>query len=105
MPASWLDRLHPVARAAVVLLGVLPAVAFVGAFFAAIVTANGVTGVDWAATLTAAINVAGVAFASGGGTLVALYVTPLTRDYGIGSASPSDAYPDFPEALPEDDDE
>lgn len=83
-----LDRLNPAARSAVVLCVVAPVVALVLGFTAAVLTAGGVSGVDWAGTARGAVDTAGVALATGVGTFITLWVTPLTTRYGPGSKEP-----------------
>lgn len=80
-----LDRLNPAARSAAVLCVLAPLVALIGGFVAAVLTSGGVSDVDWAATSRAAIDTAGVALATGVGTFVTMWVTPLTARYGVGS--------------------
>lgn len=80
------DQLHPAARSAIVLGLLVPLMAAATALAGAVMAAGGASGVDWGATLTAALDAAAVAAAGGVGTFGALYVTPLTREFGIGSA-------------------
>jgi hypothetical protein len=47
-----------------------------------VVAAQGVTGVDWPATLVHAIDAAGVA---GAVAIGVLWLTPITRQYGVGA--------------------
>ena len=47
---------------------------------AAITTANGVTGVDWRTVLEDALNVGATATVS---VLLVMYITPLTKQYGV----------------------
>jgi hypothetical protein len=42
--------------------------------------------VDWATTARTALDTAGVALATGVGTFITLWVTPLTARYGVGKA-------------------
>ncbi len=62
--------------------------AFLGVFVtvlgAAVVSAGGVTGVDWGPTVVGALDEAAVAAV---GVLLALYITPLTDAYGVGKVS------------------
>ena len=81
-----LDNLNPAARSAVVLCVIAPLVALLGGFVAAVLAAGGVTGVDWATTARTALDTAGVALATGVGTFITLWVTPLTARYGVGKA-------------------
>jgi hypothetical protein len=55
---------------------------FLGAFVHAILSAQGVTGVDWAGTAKGALNLTAVNAAT---AVVGLWLTPLTRQYGVGS--------------------
>ena len=82
-----LDRLPAWARHAVLVLVAAASVPVTAAVFAA----NGVLGVDWARTGGQALDAAGVAAA----ILVALWATPLTRQYGRGSVP--GARPPLPE--------
>lgn len=72
-----LDNLPPALRHALIVLGG----AFGSVVVAAIVGAKGVTGVDWPTTLLEAVNYGALSVAL---SLSALYLTPLTRQYGIG---------------------
>lgn len=49
----------------------------------AVIDADGVTGVDWAATAVTALDTGAVATAV---AAVALFGLPVTRQYGVGSA-------------------
>jgi uncharacterized membrane protein len=80
-----LDKLNPAARSLVVLCVIAPIVALVLGFVAAVLTAGGVSGVEWAETAKTALDTAGVALATGVGTFITMWVTPLTRRYGPGS--------------------
>lgn len=80
-----LDTLHPAARSLVVLCVIAPLVALVGGFVAAVLQANGASGVDWAATASGALDAASVVLATGVATFITMYVTPLTARYGVGS--------------------
>jgi uncharacterized membrane protein len=80
-----LDNLNPAARSAVVLCVLAPLVALLGGFVAAVLQANGASGVDWATTTAAALDAAAVVLATGVATFLALYVTPLTARYGVGA--------------------
>jgi len=61
-----------------------PVAIFVGTYLlillGAIVSAKGVTGVDWALSSTESLD--GAAYATAGG-FIALYLTPLTNAYGV----------------------
>lgn len=54
---------------------------FLGIFFTAIIANGGVTTLDFGSTFVSAIDDAVV---SAVGSLLVLYVTPLTKSYGIG---------------------
>lgn len=99
--SAWLDTIHPAARSALVLGVLAPLVALVGTFTAAILSAGGID-VAWADTLGDGIDAAAVVFASGVGTFVALYATPLTRRYGVGSGDPAATPADPAEGLGDD---
>lgn len=81
-----LDTIHPAARSVIVLCVLAPLAATLGGFVAAVLQAGGVTGVDWGGTATSALDAGGVALATGLATFLTLYVTPLTRRYGVGSS-------------------
>jgi hypothetical protein len=83
-----LDRLNPAARSAVILCVLAPLVALLGGFVAAVLAAGGVTGVDWSTTASTALDAGGVALATGIGTFLTLFVTPLTARYGVGKSQP-----------------
>lgn len=85
-----LDRLPPFARHAVVLLVLAPLVALLGVFTLAVLTADGVFSVDWAATARAALDAAGVSEATGIATLCTLFATPLTSAYGMSAPKASE---------------
>lgn len=63
------------------------AVAFAGAsltqIFTAIYSANGVSNVRWNAVLVSAFNDGAVALV---GVLTVMWLTPLTRTYGVGKS-------------------
>jgi len=82
-----LDRLSPAARYAVVLVLLMPAVAFVSAMATLVVTSGGFSGIDWMAELDKAANATAVVFANGVLAWIALYVLPITRRFGVGSGS------------------
>lgn len=79
-----LDRLPPAARHAAILCILAPLVAAVGVLTSAVLAVSGV-GVDWATAGRSALDVAAVTLATGIGTWVTLWVTPLVRSYGPGS--------------------
>jgi hypothetical protein len=60
--------------------------AFIGVFAAAIGSAHGVFGVDWTGTLKDAIDTAAV---TGVSAMTALYILPITKQYGIGAVKKS----------------
>ena len=76
-----LDHLAPFWRHLAILCVAPVGAALTGAA-TAILTAHGVTGVDWPATGLDSLALAGVTLAGGALTMLALYVTPLTRQYG-----------------------
>lgn len=73
-----LDRLPAWARHALIIAGST----FLAVVGKAILDAGGVTGLDVNATAAAALNQAAVAVVLGSGLLA---LTPLSRQYGIGS--------------------
>jgi len=73
-----LDRLPAWARHAIIIAGST----FLTVFAREIVNLGGVTGLDWATTARSAIDAAAVAVVIGSGLLA---LTPLSRQYGIGS--------------------
>lgn len=79
-----LDTLPAWLRHLIVLCGIAPAAAAVTSAASAVVAAGGVSTVDWPPTGVAAIDAAGLAAAIGATTWLALVVTPLTRQYGVG---------------------
>lgn len=79
-----LDRLPAWGRHAVVLCLIAPLVAALGVLTLAVLTAGGVH-VAWADTLDTALDTWAVSLAGGVVTMVAMFVTPLTRQYGAGS--------------------
>lgn len=75
--SEWIAGLPaPVRHAAAAFVG-----AFVAFIVAAVITAAGVTGVDWPATLLGALDKSALAAALTVGTMA---VTPLTSAYGVG---------------------
>lgn len=72
-----LDKLPAWARHAVIVFGG----AFASVVVGAIITAKGVTNIDWAVTAMDALNYGALATAL---SISALYITPLTRQYGVG---------------------
>ena len=73
-----LDKLPPMLRHFVIIVGGT----FLGVMAKAIITANGVTGVAWAATATLALN---TAIVTGVTSFMILNLTPLTKQYGAFS--------------------
>jgi len=88
-----LDRLPAWARHAILLCGVAPLVALLGVPLSEVLSARGIDGIDWPATMATAVNAAAVSLATGVGAWVASYVTPLTSQYGVGA--PSAGEPDL----------
>jgi uncharacterized membrane protein len=80
-----LDNLNPAARSAVILCVLAPLVALLGGFVAAVLQANGASGVDWGSTVTTSLDAGATALATGLATFLALFVTPLTARYGVGA--------------------
>lgn len=78
-----LDRIPAMWRHLLVLMVVSPLAAFAITVFTAVV-ADGIT-TDFAGIALAGLNLAVITAASGALTWIALYVTPLTRQYGVGS--------------------
>lgn len=71
---------------------------FLGTVADTIVSSGGVSTVDWAATLVAAADAATVA---GAAVAAVLWLTPATRQYGVGKpAEPSKG--DLHDVFPED---
>lgn len=66
-----------------------------GVILKAVISAEGVTGVDWSSTLRSALDTGAAAAAAG---LLLLTTTPATRRYGAGSSAPesADGGPDAP---------
>ena len=63
-------------------LAIVAGATFLGAFVHAVLSAQGVTGVDWAGTAKDALNLTAVNAAT---AVAGLWLTPLTRQYGVGS--------------------
>lgn len=70
-----LDKLPPQVRHFILIIGGT----FLGVMAKAIITANGVTGVHWAATATLALN---TAIVTGVTAFMLLNLTPITKQYG-----------------------
>lgn len=79
-----LDSIPAIWRHLLVLILVTPLAAFGITLFTAVV-ADGLA-TDFAGILYAGLNLAVITAASGALTWIALYVTPLTRQYGVGSS-------------------
>ena len=75
---ALLDRMPAVVRHGLIVFGGTLS----GALLNAVVNAQGVTGVQWGTVIPHSIDSAFYATAV---TLVALVVTPLTRQYGVGA--------------------
>jgi hypothetical protein len=73
-----LDKLPAWARHLLIVAGGT----FAGTICTAVIGAGGVTDVDWLEALRAAVNLAAVTTAT---TAAALWLTPLTRKYGVGA--------------------
>jgi len=85
--SEWIQGLPaPVRHFAGVVVGT-----FVLFVVGAVISAGGVTGVEWFEVLKAAADAACV----GGAGVLVLYVTPLTDAYGVGKVKP-DADPVLP---------
>ena len=61
--------------------------AFAGVLLKAIITAQGVTDLNWTGTLTGAVDTAATTTAAG---MLLLIITPATRHYGVGSGQQQD---------------
>lgn len=71
-----LDKLPAQVRHLILIIGAT----FLGVIVKAIITAQGVTGVHWGSVSTLALNTAVV---TGVTSFVALYLTPVTKQYGL----------------------
>lgn len=80
-----LDRLPAWARHLVALAVIAPVAIFVTVVATAIVTAGGLSGFDADATGHIALDAAAVSFASGILGWLTLFITPITRQYGVGA--------------------
>ena len=60
---------------------------FGGYIVQAVLAAHGVSGVDWSGTLVDAVDATAVAVAT---AAAALWLTPLTSQYGVGASGSSD---------------
>ena len=81
-----LDKLPAWARHLLIAVVVAPVAGFAGIEALTVVQAAGFSGVDWPASVSTGANAAAVTAASGALGWLALFVTPLTRKYGVGSA-------------------
>lgn len=79
-----LDNLPAWSRHLLVLAVIAPVAGFVGFEAAAVVANHGISGMDWSGEAQSALDVAAVTSASGVIAWVAMFVTPLTRQYGVG---------------------
>lgn len=85
-----LDKLPPFVRQAIITCVVSPIGTVLLVYVAAILVAKGFSGMDWGLTRTTALDDLGVTFAGGVAAMVALYITPLTSQYGTGSNGTGD---------------
>lgn len=81
-----LDGLAAWLRSLIVLCVLAPVAGFVGTVATKVISEGGVVAIDWAATASTGVDVAGVALASGALAWLGLYITPLTRKFGVGSS-------------------
>ncbi len=81
---SWLDKLPAAVRHFLILVVVAPLAGALALILSAIVTAGGL-GVDWSTVLGVAGDSAAVTAASGALAWLGLVVTPITRQYGVGT--------------------
>lgn len=91
-----MDRLSPALRHFLI-VAVLPTVAAILLHVGSTVVQTGdVYAVDWSAEMRASVNAAALALFSGLATWVGLYLTPLTRQYGVGErvADPDEGLPE-----------
>lgn len=82
-----LDRLPAWGRYLLILAVLLPLTAYVGSTALAVITQAGVSGIDWPAQHSASLDAAAVSAAGGITTWIALYITPLTRQFGPSRAT------------------
>ena len=68
-------------------LVIVIAAVFLGTVAETIIASGGVSSVNWAATLLTAVDTAAVAGAS---VAALLWLTPATKQYGVGSAPKTD---------------
>lgn len=77
-----LDRLPAWGRYLLILAVLLPLTAYIASIALAVITQAGVSGIDWPAQHSASLDAAAVSAAGGITTWIALYITPLTRQFG-----------------------
>jgi hypothetical protein len=80
-----LDRLPAWGRHLLVLAVLAPLLAGLAIVLGAVIAAGGVD-VDWSGTLKIALDAVAVSAAGGLLSWCGLYLTPLTRQYGVGAA-------------------
>lgn len=78
-----LDKLPAWVRHLAIVVGAV----FLGTVAETIIASGGVSSVNWAAALLQALDTAAVA---GAATAAVLWLTPATRQYGVGSAPKTD---------------
>lgn len=83
-PLSFLDKWAAWARHLFILAVVAPVAALVVSVATGIVTSGGFSDVDFGTVFAASLDLAAVSLASGILGWVALFITPLTRQYGVG---------------------
>lgn len=81
-----LDRLPTWAQYLIALVIISPVAGFVVLEATVVVTSGGVTGIDWATELSRGGNAAAATAASGLVGWVTLFITPITRKFGVGKA-------------------
>lgn len=81
---SWLDKLPAALRHFLILVVIAPLAGAAAIVLASIVQAGGVD-VDWATVGKVALDSGAVTAANGALAWLALFVTPLTRQYGVGT--------------------
>lgn len=91
-----LDRLSPQVRHFLIACVLAPLAGLAGVLLTGIVGNGGFSGYDFATEFVTAANAAAVVAASGALGWVGLYITPLTRQYGVGS-TPETPTPDADE--------
>lgn len=83
------DRLPAWLRHFLILVVLAPLVLFASLIAARIVAEGGIDGFAWDDEAYAAFNTSIVSLMGGVLTWVALYITPLTRQYGVGAGATS----------------